>query len=260
MAQDASFDIKILEGSSIQFSQEATYENFIGQFQQYCPKLICVIDGTSLHYYDKTSSLPTNVRFDYKQRRGTVTEYYFRDINDDTLYCVFGREAAAIFYPRINIVDSIVIPDSRNIDQEISNINSASVISRSNLSVNNQTNLLQHERGVYNKSPSDHKTLPIGGTSHLLPSDMCKPKRRPIIQSITPTIPLFREESSNINSERNKHSTTQYNSSIPKFEQSQPVTDVLKHRPSQIIIIDNGVKLTFPNPNYPVEVKTYYPS
>lgn len=34
-----------------------------------------------------------------------ITEYYFRDINTDSLYCVFGREAAKLFYPRIDEVD-----------------------------------------------------------------------------------------------------------------------------------------------------------
>lgn len=105
MSQNLLFDIKVPEGHMVQFEQEATFENFIGQFQLFCPKLLCVVDGTSLRYYDKPGTLPTNIRFDYKQRRNKLTEYYFRDIDNDSLYCVFGRDAAKIFYPRIDDVD-----------------------------------------------------------------------------------------------------------------------------------------------------------
>jgi len=109
MSQNLLFDIKIPEGHVVQFEQESTFENFIGQFQLFCPKLLCVVDGSCLRYYDKPGTIPTNIRFDYKQRRGKLTEYYFRDIGNDSLYCVFSREAAKIFYPRIDEVDPIDI-------------------------------------------------------------------------------------------------------------------------------------------------------
>lgn len=196
MAQNMSFDIKIPEGCSIQFSQEATYENFIGQFQQYCSKILCVIDGTNFHFYDKkTSPPPSNIRFDYKQIRGTITEYYFRDIDTDTLYCVFGREAATIFYPRMNIVDPIIIPES-NITLALAEVN---------------------------KSPPNKK-------------------RPPLIQPVKPPMPLFRE--------------IQRTESSSRKSSSSGTSQI----PTQIVIVDNGVKLTFPNPNYPIEIKTYYPS
>jgi len=106
MSQNLSFNINIPEESVIQIGQDSTFENFIGQFQKFCPtKLLCIIDGTYLKYYDKPGTLPTNIRFDYKQRKGNLTEYYFRDIDNDSLYCVFGHEAAKIFYPRIDDVD-----------------------------------------------------------------------------------------------------------------------------------------------------------
>ena len=109
-----------------------------------------------MKYYDKPGTLPTNIRFDYKQRKGNLTEYYFRDIDNDSLYCVFGHEAAKIFYPRIDDVD----PTS----------------------------------SITNNNPID---FPISKRSIL----------------------------------------------------SQPIKE-----PTHIVIIDKGIKLTFPNINYPLEV------
>lgn len=213
MAQTQMFDIKIPEGHNVQFNQEATYENFIGQFQQYCSKLLCIIDGTSLRYYDKTSSLPTSVRFDYKQRRGNMTEYYFRDINDDTLYCVFGREAAAVFYPRIDIVDPITVHETST------------------------TRSLLHNNASTKEHPVEYQTKTNTNANQSLVSnvsDICKAKRPPLIQHIKTSIPLFREvEVQDLSNKRNQS------------------------RNSEIVIIDEGVKLLFPNYNYPVEIKTF---
>lgn len=183
----------------VEFGQEVTFENFIGQFQPYCGKLLCVVDGTILHYYDKKGPLPTNLRFDYKQRRRTLTEYYFRSIDTDTLYCVFGREAARSFYPRIDDVDP---EGSHEISSKISS------------------------------STNPAKKL----------------ARPPIMQVIKPPqIPLFREQ-------------VQEATRVPSREVRQLRQLRQPHIPEVITIVDKGVKLTFPNPNYPVEVRTYYPS
>lgn len=98
-------EVKVPEKWSVKIEQETTFENFVGQFQAFCPKLLCVVDGTCLRYYDKYTDIPKDIRYDYKQRRENLVEYYFRDIHNDSLYCVFGREAAKIFYPRIDEVD-----------------------------------------------------------------------------------------------------------------------------------------------------------
>lgn len=100
-----SFDMRIPNDKMIRFDQNESCENFIGQFQPFCSKLLCIINGTYLHYYDNASSLPANIRFDYKQQRSNLTEYYFRQCDDNTQYCVFGREAATIFYSNIDNVD-----------------------------------------------------------------------------------------------------------------------------------------------------------
>ena len=100
-----SFDIKLLEEKII-FEKESTFENFISQFQIFCSKILCVINGNSLQFYDKTEDIPKNIRFDYKKRRGKITEYYFKDNNTNAVYCVFGRDSAKIFFPNIDDVDS----------------------------------------------------------------------------------------------------------------------------------------------------------
>lgn len=105
MAHAPPFDLKLPEGKLLHFGQDVTFENFVGQFQANCPKLLCVVDGTTLRHYDRHGALPKQIRFDYKQTWNGITEYYFRDMNTDSLYCVFGRITARIFYPRLDEVD-----------------------------------------------------------------------------------------------------------------------------------------------------------
>lgn len=70
--------------------------------------MLCVVDGSTLRYYDNNSVLPTNLRFDFKQQN----EYYFRDINSDISYCVFGRQMAKRLFPRLDEIDA---PEVRNL-------------------------------------------------------------------------------------------------------------------------------------------------
>ena len=118
MGENSKLEIKIREERVINVEQLSSFENFVGQFQILCDKLLCIVDGTSLRFYDRRESIPTNIRFDYKQRKKNLTEYYFRDIDNDSLYCVFGREAAKIFYPRIDEVDVA----SYNVDTDCMNV------------------------------------------------------------------------------------------------------------------------------------------
>lgn len=285
MTHNLSFDIKIPEGHYVRFEQDATFENFIGQFQQNCPKLMCVINGTNLRYYDNTTPLPNNIRFDYKQRRRSLTEYYFRDIDDDTLYCVFGREAATIFYPRIDEID----PTG---NYEISN--------RSEVSISKKSHSLEAKK----KSSAALAEDILKQDSYLVMEeqpqivlDISKPRRLPIVQPIKqPSIPLFRDtpnmkgNSNNLylypiqkNQSDNRtlnipqnHSNLNKRVTMANREDSNYVSGKLDRQknglhynkavsshvsiPNKIVIIDQGVKLTFPNPNYPIEIKTYYPS
>lgn len=288
MAHSLSFDIKIPEGHNVRFEQEATFENFIGQFQQNCPKLICVINGTNLRYYDKTTPLPNNIRFDYKQRRGSLTEYYFRDIDDDTLYCMFGREAATIFYPRIDEID----PTG---NYEVSN--------RSEVPISQNSNSLEPQKkssaSDISKQSSVRQDYQLMKDTEVIPQivlDISKTRRPPIVQPIKqPSIPLFRDtpmkgnsnylainppqnnksESRTLNIPQNQSNLNQRvsmanredsNYISGKLDTQQNVLHsnkaVSRHSsiPNNIVIIDQGVKLMFPNPNYPIEINTYYPS
>lgn len=222
-AQSLSFDVKIPEGHTVKFTQEVTFENFVGQFQPYCTKLLCVVDGTSLYYYDKTGPLPTNIRFDYKQRRGTLTEYYFRDIETDTLYCVFGYEAARLFYPRIDSVD----PTGA---QEMT----SSLVQPTKLT--KSTTIINPSKPVNKRNSNAHAV-------QQLPIDSRKLKRLPIVQPVKSQMPLFREVK-----------REQVIGTTPPATLAMPIT------PKHVVIIDKGVKMTFPNPNYPVEIRTYYGS
>ena len=174
MSHNLLFDIKIPEGHLVKFEQDSTFENFIGQFQAFCPKLLCVIDGSCLRYYDKQGAIPKNIRFDYKQRRGKSIEYYFRDIGNESLYCVFGREAAKIFYPRIDEVDPI--------DQS-----STSGFSQKEIAPANESKQIECDASD-NKSSSgglgavvSRGSLRASGVLELKPGR----GRRPIIQAIT---------------------------------------------------------------------------
>lgn len=101
-----TFDLELPpEEAFLTILQNSTMEALVGQLQSYTDKLLCVIDGTTLHYYQTPGQLPKKIRFEHKQLRNGIMEYYFRDIRNDNLYCVFGREAAKIFFPEIDQKD-----------------------------------------------------------------------------------------------------------------------------------------------------------
>lgn len=114
----------VLDTTNVKFTEEDTFENFISQFQKFTKdKILCVLNGTSLMFYDKNGPYPENIRYDYKQKKNGLIEYYFRDISDDNLYCVFGRENAILIYPQLDNSDpsgSKEIPKkSPNLTQKI---------------------------------------------------------------------------------------------------------------------------------------------
>jgi len=118
MSYGSLYELKLPDDYKVQFNQDITFENFIAQFQPFCDKLLCIINGTTLRFYDKTNKFPDNLRYDHKQRRGSLTEYCFRDIDNDNIYCIFGRENAMIFYPNINQVDPLKKENLINKPQE----------------------------------------------------------------------------------------------------------------------------------------------
>ena len=137
-----------------------------------------------------------------------LPEYYFRDINDNTLYCVFSREAAMIFYPRLDEVD----PGGKH-----------EVITKTLIMTDPKS------------SPDVIKEV---GSMQLFHQIMPK----------VDALQLFRANGDKENKENNG----------AKEDKGEEI-DIIKV-PTNIIIIDKGVKLTFGNPNYSVEIKTFYPS
>ncbi len=106
-----------------EFRQGYTFENFIGQFQINCPKLLCIINGTNLQFYDKEGQFPNDIIFDRKLQKDNITQYYFKNIDNNIAYCVFGREAATLFYSHIDewnsnsklkIFDSILVDKNKS--------------------------------------------------------------------------------------------------------------------------------------------------
>ena len=108
-----------------------------------------------------------------------LTEYYFRYIADDTLYCVFGREASTIFYPRINEFDS---PDNYEVSRKSEPILQNSQSSSLSLDPKKNSSIRDISK------PSIFKQ-----ESRL---DILNHKRHSIVEPIKhPTIPLFRQPS-----------------------------------------------------------------
>ena len=121
MADDS---LSIRFSNKINFKQEMTFENFVGQFQESCPMILCIINGTILHYYQKGDNFPNDISFDYKHKRGEIMEYYFRDNTDETLYCIFGRKNALSFYPKLSIYDQEAVkPVNKPIIEPMSSSN-----------------------------------------------------------------------------------------------------------------------------------------
>ena len=85
-----------------------TFEDIVGQLQATTPDMICVVDGTTLRIIKRTKDIPTNIRFSHKVRKNGIEGYYFRDAANDTLYCVFGREKALLFYPSLNLYNPVI--------------------------------------------------------------------------------------------------------------------------------------------------------
>jgi hypothetical protein len=81
--------------------QDMTFERFVGQFQTCTSKILCIVDNTIIHYYDR------------KRKGENMTEYYFRHIHDNTLYCIFGRESAKKFYHNIDNIDPMYPNDNK---------------------------------------------------------------------------------------------------------------------------------------------------
>lgn len=170
-----TFDLSMPPNSLVEFGQSVTFENFVGQFQKICPRILYVVDGVSLRHYDPTDptanqSIPKNIRFEYKQSHDTFTEYYFRDIYTNQLYCVFNRDIAKTWYPRLDKVDPpnaspiqlspISITQTKEIPLNQSTINQSTINQPKEIPLN-QSKEIPLNQSMINKS----KEIPITQSS-----------------------------------------------------------------------------------------------
>lgn len=79
---------------------EMTFEDVIGQIQPLVSNAILAVkDGCELRIFRKREDFPLGVRYEGKSE----AEFYsFRSITDDSLYVIFGQQAASIFYPSLS--------------------------------------------------------------------------------------------------------------------------------------------------------------
>lgn len=79
------------------FNDGLCYEKLISQIQPYVKDAILAVkDGVELKIFRERKDFPPLIRFE-KEHQGEL--YSFRDGVDDSLYVLFGREAASILYP-----------------------------------------------------------------------------------------------------------------------------------------------------------------
>lgn len=65
------------------FTQGMTFEEFVAQFQANTTKILCIINGTTLRYYDE-KNLPQNLTF-----QSRFKDFYYYRSDDSALYCFF---------------------------------------------------------------------------------------------------------------------------------------------------------------------------
>ena len=65
--------------------QNSSFEKLAYQLQQNCDKIIAIINGTRLRYYDSLEDIPKTLQFESK----VLEEYYFKDRKDGHTYCFF---------------------------------------------------------------------------------------------------------------------------------------------------------------------------
>ncbi|HSW76550.1 MAG TPA: hypothetical protein VLG50_05870 [Candidatus Saccharimonadales bacterium] len=91
-----------MDMDNIKIESGMTFEQFLSQFQPYCPHVICL--ETDVQYnqwimiYKKLDQIPTDIKY-----INTMNDYYhFINTVTNHRYCLFGYDAACIFYPKLD--------------------------------------------------------------------------------------------------------------------------------------------------------------
>jgi len=77
--------------SSLQLSKGQTLESIASQLQPETRRILCVVDGYLLTWFEKTQDIPSTLIFEHKKRnkRSGNFEYYYRCTSSDSLYAFF---------------------------------------------------------------------------------------------------------------------------------------------------------------------------
>lgn len=88
------------------------YEKLISQLQPYIKDAILAVkNGTELKIFRERKDFPPLIRFE-REHQGEL--YSFRDGVDDSLYVLFGREAASILYPHLTEDKRVAVTINQN--------------------------------------------------------------------------------------------------------------------------------------------------
>ena len=74
----------------------STINDLAERIQQSSDKIIAVVDGEYLHYYEPGQN-PENLFFIKKIIPDKIPHYYFQDVDTLRRYCVFGKKWAKLF-------------------------------------------------------------------------------------------------------------------------------------------------------------------
>lgn len=104
-----SSSIKIDVREPLVIQKGCSYEDFVSTLQRFSSSLLCVINGSILVDYKNTTEIPaTTVYIGKEKTNDGCVKYFFKDLSiAGVKYCVFGREAASVFYPYLHRVDPI---------------------------------------------------------------------------------------------------------------------------------------------------------
>jgi hypothetical protein len=108
---DESFMLKSVD--DIVFKNNIDLKQFISQFQIHCKKLLCIVNDKILRFYSKKENLPKNLKY-IRMEEHNIAEYYFEDLDTNDIYCIFGKNAATIFYPALELKSKPIIVSHSN--------------------------------------------------------------------------------------------------------------------------------------------------
>jgi hypothetical protein len=249
--------IKIPKDKCIILNQGSSIEEFVLQFQPLCSSLIYIINGEIIKYHDKYNTFPDDLCFVHKIAINNTYVYYFRSISMNATYSIFGRTAALMIYPQIDIVDPIIEPikiDTTDIVVK----SPGSLYTNESQSNTRPTHSAQDLLKIINPTIDDKSEM--SDTINITPNVNISDHRITIKEQ--PDFDKIKFRSSRFKNSRRRKVTSQKDElSSTKY----PTTRKLNTRMSRtrvsdldkIIIIDKGEEIIFSNGDFPIIINTY---